>query len=155
MDIRTIRKLIDLIEETGVNEIEIREGESSVRISKQASSACPPQQTSPAVQTYVTASPAAPTQETSAPVKSDKPADKEPHSVTSPMVGTFYVASSPGSAPLVSVGQTVEVGDILCVVEAMKMFNQIEADRAGTVTARLVENGQAVEFGQALFLIED
>lgn|SRR3990167_5502281 len=152
MDIRTIRKLIDLIEETGVNEIEIREGESSVRISKQASSACLPQQASPTVQTYVAAAPA---QESCAPAKQDKPADKEPHSVTSPMVGTFYVASSPGSAPFVSVGQAVNVGDILCVVEAMKMFNHIEADRAGTVTARLVENGQAVEFGQPLFLIED
>lgn len=151
MDIRTIRKLIELIDETGVSEIEIKEGESTVRISRQAAHTV-------VTTAAVNPAPVVTQTPTPAPVEQQptpKANGKEPHSVTSPMVGTFYVASSPGAAPFVSPGQAVKAGDILCIVEAMKMFNQIEADRSGTITARLVENGQPVEFGQPLFLIED
>jgi len=154
MDIRTIRKLIELIDETGVSEIEIKEGESTVRISRQAAHTVVTTSAIPATPIAATPAPTPASAET-APVKPEKTNGKEPHAVTSPMVGTFYVAASPGAAPFVSPGQAVKAGDVLCIVEAMKMFNQIEADRAGTLTARLVENGQPVEFGQPLFLIED
>lgn len=155
MDIRKVKKLIELIEETGIAEIEIHEGEESVRVSKVGL------QTSGATPTYIAPTPqqipnAPQIGETPAPSSQEETSNNaNRHEVTSPMVGTFYVAPSPGSEPFVSAGQRVEVGDILCTVEAMKMFNQIEADKAGTVTARLVENGQPVEFGQALFIIED
>lgn len=152
MDIRKIRKLIDLIDETGVNEIEIREGESSVRISRQGAQITTCVSTTPAT---VHSAPPPPPADIALPHKVGQKSDNDPHIITSPMVGTFYVASTPGAAPFISVGQHVKSGDILCIVEAMKMFNQIEADRDGTVTARLVENGQPVEFGQPLFMIED
>ena len=147
MDIRKVKKLIELLEESQVAEIEIHEGEESVRISRM-------QAVLPA-QALVQAAPAAAPVAAVAPAPEPaaEPATPEGHSVTSPMVGTFYEAASPGAKPFVTVGQQVNVGDILCIVEAMKMLNQIEADKAGTISARLVENGQPVEFGQSLFVI--
>ena len=154
MDIRTIRKLIELLDETGVNEIEIKEGESTVRISKQPAQTVVTTTAIPTAQSHVTAPMTSEQPKTAAP-KAEKSDGKDPHVISSPMVGTFYVAASPGAAPFINVGQIVKAGDVLCIVEAMKMYNQIEADRPGKVTARLVENGQPVEFGQPLFMIED
>ena len=150
MDIRKVKKLIELLEESNVAEIEIHEGEESVRISRM-STAVPAQalvQAAPAVAAPPAAA-AAPQEAAAA-----EPAVPEGHAVTSPMVGTFYEAASPGAKPFVQVGQQVNVGDTLCIVEAMKMLNQIEADKAGTVTAKLIDNGQPVEFGQTLFVID-
>lgn len=146
MDIRKIRKLIELIEETGVAEIEIREGEESVRINRYGMQA----------PTHLVAAPA-PIVQQAAPVAApvaEKPPAQKGNVVRSPMVGTMYIAASPGAKPFAEIGQTVKVGDVLCIIEAMKMLNQIEADTAGTVTARLVENGHPVEFDQPLFIIE-
>jgi len=150
MDIRKVKKLIELLEESNVAEIEIHEGEESVRISRMPAMV-PAQavvQAAPAVAAAPQAA-SATRHEAAA-----EPATPEGHAVTSPMVGTFYEAASPGAKPFVQVGQQVEVGDTLCIVEAMKMLNQIEADKAGTVTAKLIENGQPVEFGQTLFVID-
>jgi acetyl-CoA carboxylase biotin carboxyl carrier protein len=153
MDIRKIKKLIDLIDETGVTEIEIREGEESVRISRHTpASFHMPQQHVVYAQPNAApqaAQPSAPSVEGMA----EKPAIKG-HTIDAPMVGTFYNAPSPGAKPFIEVGQSIKAGDTLCIIEAMKMFNQIEADVSGTITARLVENGQPVEFGQPLFIIE-
>ena len=148
MDIRKVKKLIELLEESNIAEIEIHEGEESVRISRM-STTLPAQavvQAAPAVTAPAAA--AAPQEAAAA-----EPATHEGHAVTSPMVGTFYEAASPGAKPFVQVGQQVNVGDTLCIVEAMKMLNQIEADKAGTLSAKLVENGEPVEFGQSLFVI--
>ncbi len=145
MDIRKIKKLIELLEESGVAEIEIREGEESVRISRGAVAAAMP-----------VAAPQAAPQPVSAPA-APVASDPEPVSgttINSPMVGTFYRASSPTAKPFVDVGTSVQKGDTLCIIEAMKMFNQIEAEVSGTVKAILVENGQPVEFDQPLFIIE-
>lgn len=149
MDIRKIKKLIELLEESGIAEIEIKEGEESVRISRHAAAAPVVMQPVPAPR-QDNATVISVTQETEA------PAPKVPtgHVVKSPMVGTFYRAPSPGAKPFTEVGQRVEVGDTLCIIEAMKMLNQIEADKAGVVAAILVENGQPVEYGQPLFIIE-
>jgi acetyl-CoA carboxylase biotin carboxyl carrier protein len=147
MDIRKVKKLIELLEESQVSEIEIHEGEESVRIS------CMPQfMPAPAAVPAAPTVAAAPVQEVAG---TEPAADTTPagHAVTSPMVGTFYEAATPGAKPFVEVGQQVSVGDTLCIVEAMKMLNQIEADKTGTVAAKLVENGQPVEFGQSLFVI--
>ncbi|MDV3238118.1 MAG: acetyl-CoA carboxylase biotin carboxyl carrier protein [Gammaproteobacteria bacterium] len=150
MDIRKVKKLIELLEESGIAEIEIREGEESVRISRYSQSA-PPVVMQAAAPVPIAAAPAAaPT----APAAPAAPAVPAGHTVDSPMVGTFYRAPSPGAKAFVEVGQRVNVGDTLCIIEAMKMLNQIEADKAGVVTAILVENGQPVEFGQPLFVIE-
>ena len=152
MDIRKVKKLIELLEESNVAEIEIHEGEESVRISRM-STTLPAQavvQAAPAVAAPPPAAVAAAPQE----VAAAEPATPDGHAVTSPMVGTFYEAASPGAKPFVQVGQQVNVGDTLCIVEAMKMLNQIEADKAGTVTAKLIENGQPVEFGQTLYVID-
>lgn len=154
MDIRKIRKLIELIKETGVAELEIKEGEESLRISLHGSMApmAMPMHT-PSAQIHVP--------HTSTHAAADfpaKPAVDESlsgHTVKSPMVGTLYLAASPEADNFVQVGKRVEVGDVLCIIEAMKMFNQIEADMAGIIKARLVENGQAVEYGQPLFIIEE
>jgi acetyl-CoA carboxylase biotin carboxyl carrier protein len=146
MDIRKVKKLIELIEESQIAEIEIHEGEESVRISRLQ--AAVPMTAAPVA--YAAPAPAATAPAESAPAEPAKP---EGHTVTSPMVGTFYEASSPGAKPFVEIGQQVNVGDTLCIIEAMKMLNQIEADKAGTISARLVENGQPVEFGQSLFVI--
>ena len=147
MDIRKVKKLIELLEESNIGEIEIKEGEESVRISRQGTAPAPVAYAPPAAQAPVAASPAAevPTQDSIAPVIDN--------AVLSPMVGTFYRSPGPDAAAFVEVGQTVRVGDVLCIVEAMKMMNQIEADRAGAVTAIHVENGQAVEFDQPLISI--
>ncbi|HYQ71499.1 MAG TPA: acetyl-CoA carboxylase biotin carboxyl carrier protein [Gammaproteobacteria bacterium] len=148
MDIRKVKKLIELLEESQIAEIEIHEGEESVRISRLQAAA--PVAAAPVA--YAAPAPA-PAPAATAESAGAEPAKAEGHTITSPMVGTFYEASSPGAKPFVEVGQPVNVGDTLCIIEAMKMLNQIEADKAGTVSARLVENGQPVEFGQSLFVI--
>lgn len=154
MDIRKIKKLIDLIQESDVAEIEISEGEESVRISRNSSAvttyaapAAPAQVAAPAP------APAAAAPAEAAPAASESKVN-DANAVRSPMVGTFYRSSSPEAAAFVEVGQTVAAGDVICIIEAMKMFNQIEADRSGTVTAILVENGHPVEFDEPLIVIE-
>jgi len=157
MDIRKVKKLIELLEESNIDEIEIKEGEESVRISR--NSAPPMPVAAPMAPAYAAPPPAAPAPV--APPAAPAPAAAAPaepestsgHVVHSPMVGTFYTAPSPSSPSFVEVGQTVKVGDVVCIVEAMKMMNQIEADKAGTIEAILVENGAPVEFDQPLFSI--
>ena len=156
MDIRKVKKLIELLEESNIGEIEIKEGEESVRISRHGNQpAAPvayaaPAPVAPAPAPAAAPAPAeAPAAEAAVPVA----APAADNAVLSPMVGTFYRAPSPEAPSFVEVGQTVRVGDVLCIVEAMKMMNQIEADRAGTVTAIHVENGEAVEFDQPLISI--
>jgi len=146
MDIRKIKKLIDLIQESDIAEIEIHEGEESVRISRN-SSAAPAMMMAPAAAPIAVAANAPAAAETAA-------APNHDNAVKSPMVGTFYRSSSPETAAFVDVGQTVSAGDVICIIEAMKMFNQIEADRSGTVKAILVENGHPVEFDEPLIIIE-
>ncbi len=155
MDIRKVKKLIELLEESNIGEIEIKEGEESVRISRHgAQQAAPVAYAAPAP---VAAAPApaapAPAEAPAAEAAAPAAAPVADNAVLSPMVGTFYRAPSPEAPSFVEVGQTVRVGDVLCIVEAMKMMNQIEADRAGTVTAIHVENGEAVEFDQPLISI--
>ncbi|WP_105213431.1 acetyl-CoA carboxylase biotin carboxyl carrier protein [Pseudoalteromonas sp. T1lg22] len=151
MDIRKIKKLIELVEETGIAELEITEGEESVRINRHSPApVAMPQHYTAAAPMAAPAPAAAPAAEAPAAA----PAQPAGHQVKSPMVGTFYSASSPEAAAYVEVGTKVNVGDTLCIVEAMKMMNQIEADKAGTVKAILVENGEPVEFDQPLFIIE-
>ncbi|RMD80560.1 MAG: acetyl-CoA carboxylase biotin carboxyl carrier protein [Gammaproteobacteria bacterium] len=161
MDIRKVKKLIELLESSGVAEIEIHEGEESVRISRYSSAAAAAP-TLPVQAAPLPAAAAPSGSEAAAPPQAGAPQaggqeDRLPpgHVITSPMVGTFYRASAPGNPPFVEVGQRVEVGDTLCIIEAMKMFNQIESDKAGVVAAILVENGQPVEYGQPLFVIAD
>ncbi len=157
MDIRKIKKLIELIDQSSVVEIEIKEGEESVRISRNQTPnvAHTPLILPSAVNPFATGQ-FTPTATTTADSTEQKQEKSEPngHTVSSPMVGTFYRAPSPGAKPFVEVGQSVEVSETLCIIEAMKMLNQIEADIAGRVKAILVENGQPVEFGQPLFIIE-
>jgi len=152
MDIRKVKKLIELLEESGVAEIEIHEGEESVRISRMS----PTMQTAPVLQAVAPQVVATPPASGSSRMTAEQASETvlpEGHAVTSPMVGTFYESPSPGAKPFVEVGQTVKTGDTLCIIEAMKMLNQIEADVDGKVTSRLVENGQPVEYGQSLFVI--
>jgi acetyl-CoA carboxylase biotin carboxyl carrier protein len=146
MDIRKVKKLIELLEESNIGEIEIKEGEESVRISRQGNQPAAPM-------AYAAPAPAAPAPAPAEAAASEPAAPAADNAVLSPMVGTFYRSPSPDAASFVEVGQTVRVGDVLCIVEAMKMMNQIEADRAGTVTAIHVENGAAVEFDQPLISI--
>ncbi|MEM1263176.1 MAG: acetyl-CoA carboxylase biotin carboxyl carrier protein [Pseudomonadota bacterium] len=150
MDIRKVKKLIELLEESGVAEIEISEGEDSVRITRHAGgvAAAPVYAAPPAP--IATAAPPAPAAEAAAPAA---PAE-DGHEVVSPMVGTFYASSSPGAAAFVQVGDKVNAGDTLCIIEAMKMMNPIEADVAGVVKSIRCQNGDTVEFGQALFVID-
>ncbi|WP_108652039.1 acetyl-CoA carboxylase biotin carboxyl carrier protein [Dongshaea marina] len=148
MDIRKIKKLIELVEESGICELEIAEGEESVRISR---AMAPVAAAAPAPVT-VAAAPAAPV--AAAPSVEEQTPVVEGHMLRSPMVGTFYRAPSPGAKTFVEVGQQVSVGDTLCIVEAMKMMNQIEADKAGVVKAILVDDCQPVEFDEPLFIIE-
>lgn len=153
MDIRKIKKLIELLEESGIAELEIREGEESVRISRGGTAAPAPAPAPP-----VPAAAPVPAAGTP-PSASAEPADAgsglpSGHVVESPMVGTFYAASAPGAPPFVEVGQQVQAGDTICIIEAMKILNQIEADVSGSVKAILVENGSPVEFGQPLMIIE-
>lgn len=150
MDMRKIKKLIELIQSTGVAEIEIREGEESVRITREVKIApmmmAAPQMQAPAAQ--------APEAKSEKPAPAAIPPTSEKHTLKSPMVGTIYLSATPGAKPFIETGQTVKIGDVICLIEAMKMFNQIEADKAGVVTARLVDNGTPVEFNQPLFVIE-
>jgi len=150
MDIRKVKKLIELLEEPGIAEIEIKEGEESVRISRQPTGGVVPQYI--AAPAPVAAAPAAPAA-AAAPTPHARRKDDE-NIVPAPMVGTFYAAGSPTAKPFVAVGDEVKEGDTLCIIEAMKMMNQIESDRSGRVTAIMVKNGEAVEFGQPLFVIE-
>jgi len=143
MDIRKVKKLIEMLEASNLGEIEIREGEESIRISR-ASSVSPP------AVSITSAGPATPV----AAAAATPAATPSGHPVTSPMVGTFYRASAPDANPFVEVGSAVNVGDTLCIIEAMKMLNEIESDKAGTVKAILKESGQPVEYGEALFIIE-
>lgn len=156
MDIRKIRKLIELLEETGISEIEIKEGEESLRLSRHS-------RVSPDAPTisYVTA----PSPIQQSPVTNSTPSihpseikatvtTTPGHKIRSPMVGTMYTSPSPEAAPFVTIGQVVKVGDTLCIVEAMKMFNEIESDRAGKIVDILIKNGDPVEYDQPLFIIE-
>ena len=150
MDLRKIKKLIDLLEESNLTEIEIKEGEESVRLSR-ASASAPAQVFQAAMPAPVAApQPAAPVASESARGHADLPAGQV---LRSPMVGTYYASASPDAPPFVSVGQTVKVGDTLAIIEAMKMFNPIEAESSGTITAILATNGQPVEFDEPLFVI--
>ena len=151
MDIRKIKKLIELVEESGIAELEISEGEESVRISR---AVAPMAQLAPMQAVAAPAPVAAPIAAPAAAPVAEAPAEVAGHKVCSPMVGTFYGASSPDAKPFVKVGQQVAAGDTLCIVEAMKMMNQIEADKSGVVTAILVEDGNPVEFDQPLVIIE-
>ncbi len=148
MDIRKIRKLIELLQETGISEIEIKEGEESLRLSRHpTSTAMDVHHIRPAYQAPMPPPAMEVSLPSSAPIISG-------HQVRSPMVGTLYTAASPEVAPFVAVGQMVKVGDPLCMIEAMKMFNEVEADKAGVITAILVQNGSPVEYNQPLFVIE-
>ena len=149
MDLRKLKTLIDLVSESNISELEITEAEGKVRIVKAgAASAQPMMMMAPAPAGVAMAAPAA--------VAASAPAEvvETGHVVKSPMVGTFYRASSPGAKPLAELGQTMKEGESICIIEAMKIMNEIEADNSGTVTKVLVENGQAVEFGQPLFILE-
>lgn len=152
MDIRKIKKLIELLQDSDLAELEIREGEESVRISRHG-----PPGPAPAFVTHA-APPPNPGPAPAATGAATAPPEEEPlppgHVIRSPMVGTFYRAPSPGANPFVQVGQEVQAGDVLCIIEAMKMLNQIESDATGTVAAILVENGQPVEYGEPLFIIQ-
>ncbi len=148
MDIRKIKKLIELVEESGINELEISEGEESVRISRGAVvAAAPIMQAAPIAAPVAQAAPAAATVAEAAPVESG-------HVVRSPMVGTFYASASPDSPAFTEVGKHVNAGDTLCIIEAMKMMNQIEADKSGVIKEVLAQNEDAIEFDQPLFIIE-
>jgi len=146
MDIRKVKKLIELLEESGIAEIEIKEGEESVRISRATQGIAV---SAPAVAAPV----AAPAPAAEAPASAE-PEEPSGHLVRAPMVGTFYRAPSPNAKVFVEEGQTVKVGDTLCIIEAMKLLNQIETDKAGTIKSILIENGQPVEYNQPLFVIE-
>ncbi|WP_439519685.1 acetyl-CoA carboxylase biotin carboxyl carrier protein [Hydrogenophaga sp.] len=153
MDLRKLKTLIDLVSESNVSELEITEAEGKVRIVKSApvSAAAPITYSMPPAPV----APAVPVVDvTPAPVATAAPVAPAGHTVKSPMVGTFYRASSPGAKPFVEVGDTIKEGETICIVEAMKILNEIEADKSGTVTQILVENGQAVEYGQPLYVIE-
>jgi len=154
MDLRKLKKLIDLVQESGIGEIEITEGEEKVRISRQLAQQ-PMLMATPAMQAMMPQGMPglAPATGPSAPAAAAAP-EPTGHTVKSPMVGTFYRAPSPGSPPFSEVGQSVTKGQTLCIIEAMKLLNEIESDASGTIKAILVENGQPVEYGQPLFLIE-
>jgi len=150
MDLRKLKTLIDLVSESNISELEIAEADGKVRIVKASAQAAPA--AASALHVTPPASAAAPFER--APVDVVAPAAPTGHVVKSPMVGTFYRSASPGSDPFIEIGSTVKVGDPICIIEAMKIMNEIEADKAGTVKQILCENGQAVEFGQPLFIIE-
>ena len=147
MDLRKLKKLIDLVQESGIAELEITEGEEKVRINRTGSG-------NPAVYFPQQAQAAAPLPVGPTAASVTAPAAETGHTLKSPMVGTFYRSPSPGSPPFVEVGQSVSKGQTLCIIEAMKLLNEIESDASGTIRAVLVENGQPVEYGQPLFIIE-
>ena len=153
MDLRKLKTLIELVESSGIGELEIQEGEERVRITR----ATPAVAGSPPLMLHTTPSavhPPAALAAAAAAAEAAPPAEPEGHQVKSPMVGTFYRSATPGSTPFVEIGDTVAEGATLCIIEAMKLMNEIESDKAGVVKAILTENGQPVEFGQLLFLIE-
>ena len=152
MDLRKLKKLIDLVEESGISELELTEGEESVRISRQGQVVQQPQQ-------YTIPQQSAPVIQNEIPTTTNNPVPEEAvkdsgHALTSPMVGTFYRSSSPEADPYVQIGSNVKKGDTLCIIEAMKLLNEIEADRDGIIKKIMVENAQPVEFGEPLFIIE-
>ena len=154
MDMRKIKKLIELLQSTGVAEIEIHEGEESVRITRESKItpmmlASPPQVMATQTPTALEAKSEPPSNKTT-----EAAAHTEKHAIKAPMVGTVYLSPTPGAKPFVEIGQSIKAGDVICLIEAMKMFNQIESDKTGTVTARLIDNGTPVEFNQPLFVIE-
>ncbi len=152
MDLRKLKKLIDLVEESGISELELTEDGEKVRISRNFTASAPVQQYAPA-QYHLpqpAAASAAPAPAAATPASA---AEEEGHAVKSPMVGTFYRSPSPDAKPFVEVGDTVAVGDTLCIIEAMKLLNEIEADKAGVIKKILVDNGQAIEYGEPLFII--
>jgi acetyl-CoA carboxylase biotin carboxyl carrier protein len=150
MDIRKVKKLIELLEESGIAEIEIKEGEEAVRISRMPTGAYATHAPAPVMMPAIAHAPAP----IAAPIEvAAKPRANE-HVVTAPMVGTFYAAPTPGAKAFVDIGDEVKVGQVLCIIEAMKMMNQIEADKGGKVTSIMAQNGDPVEFGQPLFVIE-
>jgi acetyl-CoA carboxylase biotin carboxyl carrier protein len=151
MDIRKVKKLIELLEESGISELEISEGEESVRISRHPRAGMQVAQAAPIMQAAPAAAAAPATAATAAGERAPR---NDEHTVTSPMVGTYYSSASPGAKPFVEIGSEIKVGQILCIIEAMKMMNQIESDKEGRVTAMLAKNGEPVEFGQPLFIIE-
>ena len=150
MDIRKVKKLIELLEQSNINELEINEGDESVRISRGGTAVTYAAAPAPAPVAAAPAPVAAP-----APAEAAAPASEElaGHAVKSPMVGTFYASPAPDAPPFATVGQTVAAGDVICIIEAMKMMNQIEADKAGTIGAILIEDGEAVEFDQPIVTI--
>ena len=152
MDIRKVKKLIELLEESGISELEISEGEESVRISRHPRMGMQVAATQQA--SVMHAAPAGAAMPMPATSAGERAPRNDEHTVTSPMVGTYYASASPGAKPFVEIGSEIEVGQILCIIEAMKMMNQIESDKAGRVTAMLAKNGEPVEFGQPLFIIE-
>jgi acetyl-CoA carboxylase biotin carboxyl carrier protein len=158
MDIRKVKKLIELLEESGIAELEISEGEESVRISRYPSGNAAAQFPYHMMQPLSLAAAPAPAIATNGHAVAAAPAapvsSKDEYTVTAPMVGTYYSAAAPGAKPFVDIGSEVSTGDTLCIIEAMKMMNQIESDKSGKVTAVLVKNGDPVEFGQPLFIIE-
>jgi acetyl-CoA carboxylase biotin carboxyl carrier protein len=152
MDLRKLKTLIELVESSGIAELEIEEGEERVRITRSAAATPPPA----TAQLHAIAVPAVAPAAAPAPARVETPvapAESEGHLVKSPMVGTFYRATSPGAKPFVEVGDSVQVGDTLCIIEAMKLMNEIESDKSGVVKQVLAENGQPVEFGQPLIVI--
>ena len=153
MDIRKVKKLIELLEESGISELEISEGEESVRISRHPRGGV--QVAALAAPMIMQAPPAAAQAPATAATSAGERAPRnDEHTVTSPMVGTYYGSASPGAKPFVEIGSEIKVGQILCIIEAMKMMNQIESDKEGRVTAMLAKNGEPVEFGQPRFIIE-
>jgi acetyl-CoA carboxylase biotin carboxyl carrier protein len=159
MDIRKIKKLIELLEESGIAEIEIKEGEEAVRISRMPTAGSMPVYPQ---YTHMANLPMAMAPQIEAPAKTATPAVEGPaakpkpneHVITAPMVGTFYASPSPGAKAFIEIGDEIKVGQVLCIIEAMKMMNQIEADKAGKVTSIMARNGDPVEFGQPLFVVE-
>jgi acetyl-CoA carboxylase biotin carboxyl carrier protein len=155
MDLRKLKTLIELVQESGIAELEVTEGEERVRITRTVPNAAAPVMPYMApIAAPVQAMMPAPVPAVASPEPAAAPAAPAGHAVKSPMVGTFYRSATPGSKPFVDVGTTVSVGDTICIIEAMKLMNEIEADKAGVVKAILAENGQAVEYGQPLVLIE-
>jgi acetyl-CoA carboxylase biotin carboxyl carrier protein len=150
MDIRKVKKLIELLEESGIAEIEIKEGEEAVRISRMPTGAYATHAPAP----MMMAPPVAAAPAIAAPIEAPAKPRANEHVVTAPMVGTFYAAATPGAKAFVDIGDEVKVGQVLCIIEAMKMMNQIEADKSGKVTSIMAQNGDPVEFGQPLFVIE-
>jgi acetyl-CoA carboxylase biotin carboxyl carrier protein len=153
MDLRKLKKLIDLVQESGIGELEITEGEERVRIARGGAVSVTPLAAATPPATAVPAGAAAPVASAAAPGPAVAEPAQEGHIIKSPMVGTFYRAPSPDGKPFVDVGATIKAGETICVIEAMKLMNEIESDAAGVVKAILVENGQPVEYGQALFII--